>query len=136
MRVTTEVLEDVLCALEGRLGVNVPVKFPQPVAESVEGLWVAEGVETLEGIVSVGPAQGCTHLAAEDAAHRFGGEEETGTSWCPCPIMTHTACGHDGMDVRMVAKLLVPRVQDQCCSDHGMQSTPAECEQRCGRAVE
>ena len=76
MRVSAEIIEDVLGFLEGGLRVDVPAKLRDRAGKSLEALRIVEVLKGIEVTTMVGVAKRGEHLAAEHRAHRLDGEEE------------------------------------------------------------
>ena len=105
MRVTGQILQDLIWASEGRLGVDHPVTGEQCLEEMVKVLGVSDLLKRTVELELVGSVQilECSgELATEDTAERHDRQEKAlGAVDPPRSICRQPTCGNDVMDVWM-----------------------------------
>ena len=81
MRITSQILQDVIWPAKGRLGINDPILLKQGAHEPAEILFVGQW-QTLaikgELFGAKSSSESCPELATKDAAEDFDGQEEIG----------------------------------------------------------
>ncbi len=121
MRVVREVPEDLLRPAEGPLGVDHPVPGPGGGKRGVElaGIGeVGEGAVELQVPPAVGAGELLEEEAAEQAAEDLDGGEEGGAPRLPlATVYVEARVGHDHVQVRVEAELLIPGMEDRGAAD-------------------
>ena len=130
--VPTEVLEDLLGAPKGLLGVDDPVLAVKAVLEPVEGRTIGKlGAAACKGepITLVEIFEAVEDLATEDLGHRLDGKEEPAACWYPMLLLVETSGRDDAMGVGMEAQVARPGVQHTGHSKLRMQAAETKVEQ-------
>ena len=104
--VASQVVEDMFCTAEGRLGVDDPPLTEELIDEAVEAIGLSEAdrrAVELELVLVKDLCEPVSELAAEDAAEYVDGEEETWRGGDPAGAILPQAAGrNDGVDVGMM----------------------------------
>ena len=113
--VAAEVVEDLVGAGEGGLGVDDPLGLAEGLEVAGEGVGViesGEGVAELEPAGAEGLLEQFEEEAAEQAGQDANGEEEAGAAGDPAvTVGSDAAAGDDAVQVRVQLKSLTPRMQ-------------------------
>jgi hypothetical protein len=124
-RVARDVANDLLGAVEGRLGVDHP-SLARGAFEEV----LPEGPCEGEGVVRVGGFELAQELSPEDGAQLVVGEEETWITGEPLlSVIREAAAGDEAMDMGMQEELLGPGVEHGGEADSHSQFAMGELEQ-------
>ena len=103
--VASQIVEDMFCAAERRLGVDDPPLTEELINEAVEAIGLSEADDRaveLELVLVEDLCEPVSELAAEDAAEYVDGQEETWRSGDPAGAIPGQAAGrNDGVDVGM-----------------------------------
>jgi len=114
--VTGEILQDVLGAVEGWLGVDDPFGAPRLVEEAAErggAPVVGEAAVQLDAPFPERFGKLCEELAPEEAAeHAYGKEEPWATRPPGVSVIGQAACGDHAVHMGMVHEGLAPGVKD------------------------
>ena len=125
MGVTRQIMQHVLGAAEGRLGIDDPVLLIKRVQEDGEVRFLMERhalAEEAQLITGKEAPQSGDELAAEDATEHLDRQEEVrGRRYPTCVIRRQSATRYDAVDVRMWSKCLSPgmknRQEPQLCAE-------------------
>ena len=113
--VLAEVVEDLVGAGEGGLGVDDSLGLAEGLEVAGEGVGVVErgeGVAELEPAGAEGLLEQFEEEAAEQAGEDANGEEEAGAAGDPAvTVGSDAAAGDDAVQVRVQLKSLTPRMQ-------------------------
>ena len=116
MGVSSQVVEDILGAPEGRLTVDDPVPAEEWAQERGKSFGRGERLQlAVETQLALGESafQSCDELAPKDPSQDGKGQKEAATGTKPTVMVRGESAGGDNtMDMRMMLQLLVPSVED------------------------
>ena len=125
MGVAGQILQHLLCAAKGWLGVDDPVGPNRLIKQALEGLAVgvpAQHAEETELSATKSLLQSSDELAAKDTTQNAHREEEVGAPLDPLlAVGRKPAGGHHAVQVGMMHQVLSPRVQDGEKTDLGAE---------------
>jgi hypothetical protein len=124
--IAPQVFDNVFGTVKRAFGVDMPVLGGDTPQQTVDGFGVFEVAEAIVPAATVVDTQSGKHLAAKDATQSFDGKEKSLVCRSPRAVGTPAATGHDAMHVWVEPKLLVPRMQDNRCSDGCVKATLAK----------
>ena len=142
MRVSAEILEDLLRSGEGTFCVHHPVLAVEGVLEVAEGLAIGEagtGATQVEFAVVVGSSEPAQELAAEEVGQHADGEEILLAARDPAVAGgREAATSDDAVDMGMESEITSPRVKDGGHAQLGAQTLGVlpELEKSAGRGRE
>ena len=103
--IASQIVEDMFCSAERRLGVDDPVLARELMGETVEAIALGEACEgavELELVLVKELVEPGGELVAEDAAENVDGQEETGRGGDPAGAIFSQATGrNDAVDMGM-----------------------------------
>jgi hypothetical protein len=113
--VASQIVEDMFCPGERRLGVDDPVLTEELMEETAEAIGLSEADERaveLELVLVKDLLEPGGELAAEDAAEYADGQEETWRGGDPAgAILSQAASMNDAVDVGMMLEVLAPAME-------------------------
>ena len=113
--VASQIVEDMFCPAERRLGVDDPVLTEELLEETVEAIGLGEVDEQaveLELVLVKEKLEPGGELAAKDAAEYADGQEETWRGGDPAGvILSQAASRNDAVDVWMMLEVLAPAME-------------------------
>jgi hypothetical protein len=113
MSVSTEVLGYVL-PVHGRLGVDVPSGFADPIDEAIESLWIAKVAEGTKLSCVMQDAERITHFGSEDSTQGFDGKEKSSMRSHPrCGVVAKSSASYDGVDMGVIFEFSGPSMQNE-----------------------
>src|SRR5271154_644773 len=121
----SQVVENIFCPAERRLGVDDPLLTEEFMDETVEAIGLSEAEDRaveLELVLIKDLFEPVSELTAEDAAEYVDGEEETGRGCDPAvALLGQTASRNDAMDMRVMLQVLSPGVKHTEQTDVGSE---------------
>jgi hypothetical protein len=133
MRVTPEILDDVLRACEGPLGVDDPVlriEVIKQLGEARLGIQVGCMLVQAQSVGECGLLAGLQKLAPEDLPQSLNREEKLRVGWHPArPILGERPTGHQRVEMEVGLQHLIPGMEDHDGTELAAQVLTAKLEE-------